>query len=146
MRNFHVHPSRRVFVDTSAYFAMTDPDDEHHALAVAISVAIARQHRQPVTTNFVVAEAHGLVLSRIDRETAAQLVAEIDKSSTLVVRVAARDEDRARDIIQQYDDKDFSLTDAMSFAVMERLRIPSAFTFDQHFAQFGFALVEPGQT
>jgi predicted nucleic acid-binding protein len=30
------------------------------------------------------------------------------------------------------------LTDAISFAVMERLRIPQAFTFDHNFAQFGW--------
>jgi predicted nucleic acid-binding protein len=44
-------------------------------------------------------------------------------------------------IIYQYDDKDFSLTDATSFAVMERLRVPAAFTFDRHFAQYGFTVL-----
>ena len=56
-----------------------------------------------------------------------------------VVRVAAHDERRAREIIAQYADKNFSLTDANSFAVMKRLRIDHAFTIDRHFAQCGFA-------
>ena len=43
----------------------------------------------------------------------------------------------------KYQDKDFSLTDAISFAVMERLQITQAFTFDRHFAQYGFTLVQP---
>jgi len=34
-----------------------------------------------------------------------------------------------------------SLTDAASFAVMERLRLPAAFTFDRHFAQYGFTVL-----
>jgi hypothetical protein len=33
--------------------------------------------------------------------------------------------------------KDFPLTDATSFVVMERLRIPYAFTFERHFVQCG---------
>jgi len=48
---------------------------------------------------------------------------------------------RAKAIIYQYDDKDFALTDATSFTVMERIRVPSAFTFDRHFAQYGFTVL-----
>jgi uncharacterized protein len=54
------------------------------------------------------------------------------------VRVRANDEERARQIIFQYDDKDFSFTDAISFAIMERLNLKLAFSFDRHFAQYGF--------
>jgi uncharacterized protein len=60
-----------------------------------------------------------------------------------VVRVGAPHEQRAREIITQYADKDFSLTGAVSFAVMERLHITRAFVFDHHFAQFGVAAVDP---
>lgn len=59
---------------------------------------------------------------------------------TTVVRVRARDEERAWEIIEQYDDKDFSLTDAMSFAVMERMHLSQAFSLDQHFAQYGWTV------
>ena len=60
-----------------------------------------------------------------------------------MIRSRASDEERAREIIYQYDDKDFSMTDAISFAVMERLRIARAFTFDRHFAQYGFTVLTP---
>ena len=48
------------------------------------------------------------------------------------------DEQRARDIVYKYEDKDFSLVDATSFTIMERLGIDQAFSFDHHFEQFGF--------
>ena len=65
----------------------------------------------------------------------------MEASPTTLVWVTPRDVERAKAIIYQYDDKDFSLTDAASFAVMERLRIVSAFTFDRHFAQYGFTVL-----
>lgn len=96
---------------------------------------------QLVTTNFVLAETHALVLARRNRFLAARVLAEIDASPTLVVRAEEGDERRAREIIERYADKAFSLTDAISFAVMERLRIGVALTFDRHFAQYGFAVL-----
>ncbi len=86
-------------------------------------------------------------MGRHGRDVAARVLRDIDASAgTTVVRVSARDERRAREIIERYDDKEFSLTDAISFAVMERLRIGSAFTFDRHFAQYGFAVLEAGRS
>jgi len=95
------------------------------------------------TTNFIIAETHALLLARRGRAIASRGLGEIDNSTTTVVRISSRDERRAREIIRRYDDKDFSLTDAASFAVMERLRIPHAFTLDRHFAQYGFTVLTP---
>jgi predicted nucleic acid-binding protein len=35
------------------------------------------------------------------------------------------------------------MTDAISFAVMERLHITRVFAFDRHFAQYGFTVLVP---
>jgi predicted nucleic acid-binding protein len=74
---------------------------------------------------------------------AAQFLRDMAESHTAVVRVRAADETRAQQIIFQYTDKDFSFADAISFAVMERLDIGLVFTFDQHFAQYGFTVLTP---
>lgn len=42
---------------------------------------------------------------------------------------------------QQHQDKDYSLTDCISFVVMKRLRIETTFAFDQHFVQARFKRV-----
>ncbi len=47
------------------------------------------------------------------------------------------DEQRAKAIVGQYHDKDFSYCDALNFAVMERLEIQEAIAFDDYFRQYG---------
>src|SRR5437868_6464286 len=61
--------------------------------------------------------------------------------AALVLQVRPADVARAQEIIYQYDDKNFSLTDATSFVLMERLRIGAAFTTDGNFAQYGFQML-----
>lgn len=46
-------------------------------------------------------------------------------------------------VLAKYADHDLSLTDAVSFAVMQDLRLTEAFGFDRHFTVAGFLLV-PG--
>ena len=55
--------------------------------------------------------------------------------------MSAQDEARARAIVQQFEDKEYSLTDASCFAIMERLGIPVALTLDRNFVQFGWEVL-----
>jgi predicted nucleic acid-binding protein len=134
---------RRVFVDSSAYLALLDATDEHHEQAQAIVGALADTHYRQFTTNVVVIEAHALILAELGIFRASQFLRGIDASHTVVVRVRQADEERAKQIIFRYADRDFSFTDALSFAIMERLGIRVAFAFDRHFAQYGFIVATP---
>jgi predicted nucleic acid-binding protein len=135
---------RSVLVDSSAYFALVETRDVNHRQAQAIAHTLAEQRWRLFTTNFVLAEAHALILSRRGRSLAARFLTDLAQSqATVIIRARAADEQRAREVITQYDDKDFSLTDAIRFAVMERLDIVFAFSFDHHFAQYGVAILSP---
>lgn len=135
----------RVFVDSSAYYAFADRDEhDTHPIALTIRDHMIRERARLFTSNYVVAETHALLLVRLGRDIAARFLQEIDRSTTTIVRVSTADERRARAIILQYTDKAFSLTDATSFAVMERLHIVWAFSFDRNVAQYGLHLLTPG--
>jgi predicted nucleic acid-binding protein len=132
---------RRVFVDSSVYLALLDMDDEHHRHASQLLHQLARERYRQFTTNVLLIESHALILSVLGRAQAAQFLKDMEESNTVVIRVRAADEERAKQILFQYDDKDFSFADAISFAVMERLHIRLAFTFDRDFAQYGFTVL-----
>ncbi len=134
---------RRVFVDTSAYLALLDRADSYHTEALAILQWLANRRFRQFTTNTLISETHALLLSSLGSARARKFLQDIAESNTVIVRTSFRDEEHAKSILFKYTDKDFSLADAISFAVMERLQISSAFTFDHHFAQYGFAMLTP---
>ncbi len=130
-------------VDSSAYLALLDEDDEHHTQAQAILRQLAEQRYRQYTTSSMLIECHALILSALGIGPAFQFLQGIRASNTVAIRIRQSDEERAMQILGQYSDKDFSFNDAISFTVMERLSIRSAFTFDRHFAQYGFPPLQP---
>lgn len=126
------------FVDASAYFALLDEDDANHTAATSILNKLLADHTRLITTDFVLAETHALLLTRLNHTVATRFLRDMARSSATVVHPTPEHQDRARAIIYQYQDKDFSFTDAISFAVMEWLDIRYAFTFDRHFVQYGW--------
>lgn len=134
---------RRIFIDTSAFIALASPRDEHSGSAHALMRRLVNEHCELFTTNFVLAELHALLVKRVNRYVALQTLLAIGQSeSTTVLRVRATDEHRAIEILEQYDDKNFSFADATSFAVMERLGITHVFSLDDDFRQFGWIILQ----
>ena len=125
----------RVFVDTSAIYALIDKDDVRHRDSRAGFDRLKKSRSEPLITNFIVAECHALLLARLGADLArAWLLGNVWP----VERLTVEDEVAARGIVAAYTDKTFSYTDATSFAVMKRLGMRRALAFDRHFQQFGF--------
>ncbi|HUZ88061.1 MAG TPA: hypothetical protein VNF26_14035, partial [Candidatus Baltobacterales bacterium] len=60
-----------------------------------------------------------------------------------LMRVTDEHEDLAWKIILAHEDKEYSYTDATSFAVASSLGIVEVLTLDRHFRQFGGFTVSP---
>jgi predicted nucleic acid-binding protein len=133
---------RAVFVDSSAFLAFASIRDENHKVAGRIQSRLEAVGTRLVTTTYVLAELHALSMARRGSRFALDLLDRIEQGSTLIVHVREEDWQGARSILRRYDDKSFSLTDALSFAVMDRLSIADAFTFDRHFLQYGLRVIE----
>ncbi|MBM3238180.1 type II toxin-antitoxin system VapC family toxin [Candidatus Poribacteria bacterium] len=130
---------KTIFVDSGAFLALLDADDSNHAKAVKLLEKIEREGYPTITTNFVVAEAHALILSNLGANVAREWLTEL---SIPIWQVDKSEEDSAKEIIFKFKDKEYSLTDAISFVVMKKIGTKKAFAFDRHFKQFGYQFFE----
>ena len=132
-------------MDTSAFLALEDRDDENHRSATEFRDQLRKgltPFRVLYTTNYVLDEAITLIRNNLGHN-AAVLFGESTNSSRLVNTIwLSQDIDsHAWNVFKKYKDKDFSYTDCTSFATMDSEEIDTAFAYDQHFVQYGFQSV-----
>jgi predicted nucleic acid-binding protein len=124
-----------LFADTFYFIALLSPDDVAHERAVDYSRLI----EQSVTTEWVLLElADGLAGTRnrhLFKETRDAL---LDDPPAEVVPFDTALHERAIELYVKMADKDWSLTDCVSFLVMQDRRLTEALTADRHFEQAGF--------
>ena len=129
-----------VFADTSFYVALVNKADTHHRDALAWSRDNTRRF---VLTEFILLLELGNTLSpRGARDLFVDLVhhLRVDPANKVIpVSHALFAEGFA--LFEQRPDKEWSLTDCISFLVMKRERITEALTVDAHFGQAGFAVL-----
>jgi predicted nucleic acid-binding protein len=125
------------FVDTSAFFAVLDADDQVHSLARREWERLLETETLLRTTNYVLVETSELLQSRIGmdglRLFAADVIPVLD-----IIWVEPGMHLSAQHSLLVASRRDLSLVDCVSFEAMRRLRIDNVFCFDSHFAQQGF--------
>lgn len=129
---------QQLFLDTSYAQALLNPRDQHREASYRLRLTVARAG-VIWTTHFVLAEiANGL--SATHRREAADYIDQFF-SDTTEYRVVDLNIDlfnKGLLLYRNYQDKDWGLTDCISFVVMRDLGLTAALTTDQHFVQAGF--------
>jgi uncharacterized protein len=124
-----------VFADTSFFLALLRADDPAHQRARMELVA----NRPIVTTAFIVLELGNACARASDHADFLALVAGLRASPrTRIIGLDASVFDRGLEMMGARQDKDWSLTDCISFVVMENEGLRDALTADKHFEQAGF--------
>jgi uncharacterized protein len=123
-----------LFVDTSMWFAAADTADVNNCQAKAILSG----GELLVTTDHVLIETWTLIRHRMNRRAAEKFWEGLREGVALVETVRVADLEAAWHIGITYRDQDFSIVDRTSFAVMRRLGIERAASFDDDFAIFRF--------
>ena len=127
----------KIFIDTGAFIALTDADDENHKAAKTFYKNATEKGARFITTNFVVCETMNYLRARVSHRVSVIFRENLKKSSIIqIINITPLIEDEALNIFKQYADKDFSFTDCTSFSVMKSLKLNQAFAFDKHFEQY----------
>lgn len=128
---------RTVFADAFYFFALVIPDDPAHERAIDF---LRTYKGRVITTAWVLTEvADGLARPASLRPLFLGLRAEL-RGNPKVKIVPFSDElfDAGLDLYARRPDKEWSLTDCVSFVVMQRNGLTEALTGDHHFTQAGF--------
>jgi len=132
-------------VDSSAFKANYDSEDEYHESATELMRCVAARKSNVtyfLTTDYVLGEAATIIRFAAGHSKAVELIDATMNSKFL--RIVYTDENlfsEAVGIFRQHSDKEWSLTDCISFAVMKKFSVKTAFTFDGHFKQAGFGII-----
>lgn len=131
-----------IFIDTSAWVAIADRNDQYAKEAGEAYKSLILKREQLITSDLVLVETYNLLSQTIGSRATVHFGNRLKENPFLkVVSVTISDWEKAWKILERYDDKDFSFTDCTSFALMERLKIKTVFTFDAHFTQYGFSKI-----
>ena len=122
------------FIDTSAFYAAADRGDAHRE---RVATLLADEEHL-VTSDYVVLETWLLLRRRLGYAAAERFWRGIRAGAVSAEPVTAADLDAAWSIGERFEDQGFSLTDRTSFAVMQRLGIHRAVTFDHDFTVYRF--------
>ena len=127
---------RVLFADTYYFLALLNREDIGHAKAVELSQSLANPI---VTTMWVLTEVADAIASPHQRHRFAALLQNLraDPDCTIVPATEALFE-QGVSLYSKRRDKSWSLTDCISFVLMNEWEVTEALTADIHFEQAGF--------
>lgn len=107
----------KVFIDTGAFLSIADKSDISHELVTTEYQQAVGQKAVLYTSNYVIDETITLIGARVGHKEAASFIKGFNTALIKVLWITKADEKSAKDIFIRYNDKDFSFTDCISFAL-----------------------------
>jgi predicted nucleic acid-binding protein len=136
-----------IFVDTGYLIGLEASDDQYHITARDYWRSLSIQMPPLITTSYVFDEVVTFFNSRGRHTKAIDLGTRLLDSSLLQLVHVEEDLFKAGwDYLRKRADKRYSLTDCISFVLMQRLGLTEALAFDSHFVQAGFHILPERDT
>lgn len=130
------------FLDTAYAIALMSPDDSFHTRALLLADRLEESATLLVTTRAVILEIGNSLSKRRLRHVAVQLLETLEADPSVeIISLSEELYEQAFDLYRSRPDKEWGLTDCISFVVMQERGITDALTTDAHFQQAGFRAV-----
>jgi uncharacterized protein len=129
-----------IYVDTSAFFALVNSDDQNHPAAEKTWTELLQSGETLLCNNYILVESTALIQNRLGLEALKIWHEDI----VPVLQVEWLDESLHNSIMQMVinlDKRTLSFIDHSSFDTMRRHKVSTVFTFDKHFRDQGFAVI-----
>ncbi len=125
-----------VLVDTSAFYALLDRDDQFHEPAKQFWFDGLDRQETFVTHNYITVETHAIVQSRLGMD--ASRAFEDDLLSPVdMIWIDEELHHRSLEAHMAADERNISLVDRISFLLMRKHNLSEAFCFDDDFSKHG---------
>src|SRR6266498_1498164 len=130
---------RTVFADTGYYIALVNGKDEYHARALEFTRAFKGEF---LTTAWILLELANHLAKAANRPLFISLHDDLLKNPKVKILPPTQDDlERGVDLYRRRPDKDWSLTDCISFIAMKQAGLTEALATDGDFAQAGFIVL-----
>ena len=133
-----------IFVDTGAWIAILNPNDQYHREAIAIYKGLQQLKTRFLTTDYIIDETVTRLRYDTSHSVAVMYLSQterlVEENILTVIEIDNRIFQDAKALFRQYNSARLSFTDCTSFVVCHQNNIREAFGFDQHFAMMGIDL------
>jgi uncharacterized protein len=130
---------RTLFADSAFFVACFVPDEKYHRWATDF---MRQSHDHMITTSLVLAEfGNHLARSKARSDVGPFLRGLTADSRFQIVHPDGRLFDQGVELYGQRGDKNWGLTDCISFVLMRERDLVEAITTDHHFEQAGFIIL-----
>ena len=131
--------SSELFLDAAYLIALAVSRDQHHERAIELRDELKLSPKRLITTRAVALEVGNALAKARYRPAAVQLLRAFDLDPNVeVVQISEELYERALRLYEDRPDKEWGITDCLSFVVMEERGLTSALTADAHYQQAGF--------
>ncbi|HQU35553.1 MAG TPA: PIN domain-containing protein [Anaerolineales bacterium] len=130
----------KIFVDTSAFFALVNRSDENYKQALLAWKEMIKRSATLITNNYVVVECFSLLQSRLGIDAAREFRTKI-LPLLQIEWIGAQEHSAIVNFVLSANRRQLSLVDCSCFETMRRMNIEKAFTFDSHFREQGFEII-----
>jgi predicted nucleic acid-binding protein len=130
----------RIFIDTSAFYAILDKNDSNHKKAKKIWVEILKEQNTLVTNNYILVESFALIQHRLGMTAVRGFHEDVMPIINIEYINSGMHKAGMSALLASHRRK-LSLVDCVSFETIRTFGIKDVFAFDHHFKEQGFHLL-----